>query len=119
MPNVAYTLEGRPVGQAREGVFSGNGNGLLHICDELPLDLFSLQVSFVSGTVTTWTVTLQGMVNDNDWGTLIVHDETTPGIGKIIVPTLRTPVKQVRVLIADLTGTDPVINVAWIGRTFI
>ncbi len=119
MPNVAYTIEGRPVGHAREGDFSGNGNGLLHVCDELPLDLFSLQVSFVSGTVTTWTVTLEGMVNDLNWGTLIVHDNTTPGIGKIIVPTLRIPVKQVRVLIEDLTGTNPVINVAWIGRTFI
>lgn len=53
-----------------------NGDGSL-------LSTFSLQVEQVGGTGATWTVTLDGSLDQVNWTPILTHTNTNPGNGLI------------------------------------
>lgn len=78
-----------------------------------PVKFFAVQVSIPSGSITSWTVLLEGSVDNSNFTTLLTHNST---IGSTIFLTSASPVLFYRTRCTALSlNTAPSINAYCIG----
>jgi len=78
-----------------------------------PFATYGLQVAIPSGSITSWTVTLDGSLDGVNWTTLITHNAT---IGSTSWETTGKPCTSVRVNVSALSlNTAPSITVTAIA----
>lgn len=67
-----------------------------------PMTSFSLQAKATGWT--TWTLLLEGSLDNANWDTLLTHTNVTPADGKIIWTTVAKPVKYTRMSLTAVSG---------------
>ena len=91
--------------------FAATGAGTTYDLVRRTSDTFALAVK-KTGSVTSWTVLLEGSLDGTNWTTLLTHTNASPGDALIIAPTagVRTPVNYLRLNCSALTlGTGTAI----------
>ncbi len=101
MIRTTYTIFTAPVGGT--DTFSNTGNGTTVDASNNPCKYFSIQVTEVGGTATSWTVILEGNIGGSDWQTICTHTKLTSGSGKVVWNPTPSVCSYIRARCSELT----------------
>lgn len=77
-----------------------------------PMAHFALQAK-ASG-FTAWSVKLEGSIDGTNYDTVLTHDNSSPGDGKLVWTTTAKPIKKARLNFATSTGSGT-LDVTMLG----